>query len=353
MISVDTVFPADSLEFCPSNGYQDIFVCGTYKLLEQSPTVEQDNTPKSPQIRIGQCLTFQVTADEEGGFSCRKIHSFNLPAIPDMKWCHRSNSTPLLGIADSEGNVSLHAWQEQSFNQIDSIKCGPSDTLCLSLDWSNRLRGETNVGSLVVSLSNGYLCLLTPTEGSSLGLTQVWHAHDFEPWIAAWNYWDPNVIYSGGDDLKLKVWDIRQGFVHPTFVNKRFEAGVTSIQNHPHTEHILAVGSYNGTVQIFDTRKMTTSVVQADVGGGAWRVKWHPSEMRSSDLLVACMHDGFKVIRFDATFTNTSNPQILNRNDEHESMAYGVDWSYTSLKHEETLIAGCSFYDHKMSVWSA
>lgn len=99
----------------------------------------------------------------------------------------------------------------------------------------------SNIGSLVVSLSNGNLCLLTPTEGSSLGLTQTWHAHDFEPWIAAWNHWDTNVIYSGltlnsylefsflkclcylgGDDLRLKVWDIRQGFTHPTFVNKRY-----------------------------------------------------------------------------------------------------------------------------------
>jgi hypothetical protein len=25
----------------------------------------------------------------------------------------------------------------------------------------------------------------------------------------------------GGDDLKLKAWDIRQGFAQPTFVNKK------------------------------------------------------------------------------------------------------------------------------------
>ena len=25
----------------------------------------------------------------------------------------------------------------------------------------------------------------------------------------------------GGDDLKMKAWDIRQGFTHPMFVNKK------------------------------------------------------------------------------------------------------------------------------------
>jgi len=29
-------------------------------------------------------------------------------------------------------------------------------------------------------------------------------------------------ISTGGDDCKMKGWDIRQGFDQPTFVNKRF-----------------------------------------------------------------------------------------------------------------------------------
>ena len=65
----------------------------------------------------------------------------------------------------------------------------------------------------------------------------------------------------GGDDLKLKAWDIRQDFSQPLFVNKRcdilsdlrvvkltirshirFDAGITTIQSHPYIEHMIAVG---------------------------------------------------------------------------------------------------------------
>jgi diphthamide biosynthesis protein 7 len=49
-------------------------------------------------------------------------------------------------------------------------------------------------------------------------------------------------VHVGGDDLKMKAWDIRQGFLSPIFVNKHFEAGVTTIQSHPFVEHLVAVG---------------------------------------------------------------------------------------------------------------
>lgn len=96
------------------------------------------------------------------------------------------------------------------------------DTLCLSLDWSNRRLGGTYVhrsgysirisqltffpsrsdlGSLVVSLSNGSICLLNPTDGAGLSVIDTWHAHDYEPWVAAWNYWSNDIIYSGPEAL--------------------------------------------------------------------------------------------------------------------------------------------------------
>jgi len=98
------------------------------------------------------------------------------------------------------------------------------------------------------------------------------------------------------------------------------------------------------------------SLTQADVGGGAWRVKWHPSEVRKHELLVACMHDGFKVVKFGSPESSnfSGESQIISRYDEHESLAYGADWSYAPpLPNGKSLVGCCSFYDHKMSLWTA
>ena len=178
-----------------------------------------------------------------------------------------------------------------------------------------------------------------------------------------------DLLLQGGDDLQLKVWDIRQGFEQPIITNKRyvahnrvhsvvvervfrFDAGVTCIQSHPNLEHLIAVGSYDATVRIFDTRKPLKPLSQADVGGGAWRVKWHPSPSRSLDLLVGAMHDGFKIMRFYASDANGGNWETLKEHNEHNSLAYGVDWSHKSSQdHGETLAASASFYDHALHLW--
>ena len=76
------------------------------------------------------------------------------------------------------------------------------------------------------------------------------------------------------------------------------------------------------------------------------------------------MHDGFKVVRFslEAADDAATTPwggflgpaAIINRKDDHESMAYGADWAHCAPRPDgTTIVGGCSFYDHKMSVWEA
>ncbi|KAI0689612.1 WD-40 repeat-containing protein [Cytidiella melzeri] len=348
----DTVWPADSVEFCPNPDALDVLVCGTYNLEKSEPG--STNSPVAAQLRRGKCMVFAFRST---------LQEIALPAVPDLKWCHREQTErPLLAVADSEGHVSLYEYviEERCLKDFQCIGCASSDVLCLSLDWSNRRYQGSAIGDLVVSMSDGSVALLQPATSAGLSVVDTWHAHDFEPWIAAWNYWDTNTIYTGGDDLKMKGWDVRQGFSQPTFVNKRFVAGVTTIQNHPYVEHLLAVGSYDDKVRLFDARRPLVPLTEVNVGGGAWRVKWHPSPERKEDLLVACMHDGCKVLQFgDTTGAKPSafNNVVTRRFDEHNSMAYGADWSYAHSKAGKTsrdsLIASCSFYDHALYLWQA
>ena len=62
----------------------------------------------------------------------------------------------------------------------------------------------SSMASLVVSLSNGKVALLRPDPVNGLSVEETWHAHDHEPWVAAWEYWDNNLIYSG--EYFLVTW---------------------------------------------------------------------------------------------------------------------------------------------------
>lgn len=113
--------------------------------------------------------------------------------------------------------------------------------------------------------------------------TWQWTAHDLfgspiEAWIVAFDCHDPNVVFSGADDAALKGWDLRSGTAAPTFKNARQHSmGVCSVQFHPHNPRLVAVGSYDEHVSLWDPRNMSRALASYHAGGGVWRLKWHPS----------------------------------------------------------------------------
>ncbi|GAA6005720.1 hypothetical protein JCM10207_005308 [Rhodosporidiobolus poonsookiae] len=365
LASVDTEYSADAIEFCP--GIPNLFACGTYQVVKgetDAPAPPEDDNGEgessSPTVtRYGRCLLYEVDSE---GKNLNEKQRFDGPAILDMKWSPRPwNGKKTLAIADAKGHVQLHGLDDEThqLSPIQTVDCADESTLCLSLDWSTRRAAAPDPASIVVSLSSGSICTLGGE--SSLEVTSTWHAHDFEPWIAAFDCWEPSTVWTGGDDLALKGWDLRQGCDRPTFVNKRsFEGGVTTIQSHQLVENLFAVGSYDSRIRLFDRRKPLVPLTEFDAGGGIWRLKWHASN--PSRLLVAGMHGGFKVVDFDGLalnpvdesgFVAPGEGKLHARFDEHESLAYGVDWSDGGRTSEgNDIVASCSFYDHAMHVWA-
>ena len=83
------------------------------------------------------------------------------------------------------------------------------DVLALSLDWNSRKCSPPDGLEVVVSSSKG---ALSTFKVNDTHLERNWHrenCHDYEAWIAAFDAWNFNVIYSGGDDGVLKVFDKR------------------------------------------------------------------------------------------------------------------------------------------------
>ncbi|WRT65597.1 uncharacterized protein IL334_002542 [Kwoniella shivajii] len=377
---VDTIYSADSIEWCPFEGYEDSFVCGTYQIIkpeeaslheptqlekkergeEESDDDDDDDVdegPSKPTQRKGRLLLYHVDDDD----TLAEVRRIETPAILDTKWSPKlDDGRPSLGVADAKGHITYYVLDTETRRLVErqQIQVDEESTLCLSLDWSHRL-DSSSPSSIITSLSTGSLAHLIPTP-TGYQVDSTWKAHDYEPWITSFDNWDVNTVWSGGDDCKLKRWDIRETF-RPTFVNKNFDAGVTTITSSPHTPNLLAVGSYDESLRIFDTRSPGEPLTTIALGGGIWRTRFHPSSSRKGDILNACMHDNFKVVRLSSSLIGDDpsldvagegeGGKVVKVFEDHDSLAYGVDWSRKKDKNGETLIASCSFYDHSMHLW--
>ncbi|PSN46316.1 Diphthine methyltransferase [Blattella germanica] len=113
------------------------------------------------------------------------------------------------------------------------------------------------------------------------------------------------------------------------------DGGVTSLHSNLLKEFVLASGSYDENLRLWDTRNTKQPLSCLSLGGGVWRLKWDPYKWQH--LLAACMHGGFCIVN--------DKPNIVTTYTEHESLAYGADWCADPTS---KLVATCSFYDHKL-----
>ncbi|XP_055988863.1 diphthine methyltransferase [Sorex fumeus] len=338
--AVDTEFTADSVEWCPLQGYGRLLACGTYQLQDE-PAADR------PRERIGRLYLYQVQEDRPDG-PLQEVYRRDSKAVLDMKWCHRPLAgRPTLGLADASGSVQLLCVMEfESSYTLQPVSHWAEEeqmTLATSLDWSSGKRGSPSSQPLriVSSNSKGRLHLLQVGPGCQLVEEASWQGHHFEAWVAAFNYWQTDVVYSGGDDALLKAWDIRmKGAI--VFSSRRHSAGVCSIQSSPHREHILATGSYDEHVLLWDTRNMQQPLVDVPMQGGVWRLKWHPSHHL---LLAACMHGGFQILDCQGAIGGEEK-QVLPcvSHKLPNSLVYGADWSRLHAHHQlrPSMVTGTS-----------
>ncbi|XP_071478335.1 LOW QUALITY PROTEIN: diphthine methyltransferase-like [Diadema antillarum] len=338
LCKVDTGLFADSAEWCPIPPWCDHVVCGTYQLQENQNTdretevqTGEENQIRLPNSRKGQLQLNKLEECQEGpktAVELNEVQRVDLPGILDIKWCqHMINDKPTLGLVDAEGGLKIFVLDVE-LNHISTTDID-SDCLGLSLDWSTG-RKSCSDPQIICSDSKGRLSLFGPQEGApSFQVTQQWLAHGFEAWIAAFDYWTPKTVYSGGDDCKFKGWDTRTDCHQPCFTSKRHMMGVCSLHSNPFQEFRLASGSYDENVFLWDTRNMRRPTAELAVGGGVWRLKWCPQGGKL--LLAACMHNGFHIIDCNEAISGNGEMSVVASYMGHDSLAYGADWCRTTI----------------------
>ncbi|CAK7291496.1 Diphthine methyltransferase [Vulpes lagopus] len=274
------------MEWCPLEGCRHLLACGTYQLQkpgDQAADPESKSAPDldEPQIRLG------------------RLYLCHIPVAGHA----------LLGVANAGGSIEL-----------------------LRLVGSE-VRASDQPLKIISSDSKGQLHLLEVNEaGPRLQDVASWHAHHFEAWIAAFNYWQTEIVYSGapsssGDDGLLKGWDTRTPGTS-VFTSDRHSMGVCSIQSSPHRENILATGSYDEHILLWDTRNMKQPFADMPTQGGVWRLKWHPFHHHL--LLAACMHSGFRIFNCQKAIADEKQEActVSVSHTLSNSLVYGADWSW-------------------------
>ncbi len=352
LLKRETELTPDSVEWCPLEGFRDIVAVGTYQV-EKS-----DNEEFSGDQRQGR-IYLDKSCNDRDVF----VHSRDHGPVLDMKW----GGDNVLAVADALGRLSLLSLEKDeeghvslSDAQAKSIVAS-EDNLVLSLDWNNRRTGHLEDRQLVLSDSQGSVQVIQVSNQRELQCTFESRCHDFEAWIACFDSWHPQVIFSGGDDSKLKVHDIRTDGTSAVFVSKEHTAGVTSLLSNVGKEHELFSGrcqhsrvyhsfistttnalrsSYDERLLVWDTRNgLRRPRMERNVGGGIWRIRQHPC--KPNLLATACMGAGFVLLGAEQLEESV-------RYDVHGSLAYGVDFCWSR---ERDLLASCSFYDRLYSRW--
>ncbi|EDV92087.1 diphthine methyltransferase [Drosophila grimshawi] len=365
--SVDTVYSADSVEWCTvdeaHNGY---FACGTYQLVNAEQTAAEGGTQQqsqhSQQPRKGRVYLYAF--DVQGG-ALHRLQCIETAAILDMKWLPAGNSEsgPLLATVNGLGEVDIYELlaAEQRLMKRASLQLEQSEEepiLALAIDW-RQCADDADVVQLLVSDSRGNIHQLQlHAAQQKLSQLRCWHAHNFEAWTCAFDRWSPQRLYTGGDDCLLHAYDLRIGDTDRIWTNRAHGAGVTSLLSRSVAEHQLLTGSYDEVLRLFDTRRMKCSLAELNLGGGIWRLKPHP--LRNNLILTACMYNNFHVVDISSSGPGPGLNLVGTYGQEHESICYGADWApnINSLglaggaSAEIFHMATCSFYDNKLCVSS-
>ncbi|KAI6230685.1 hypothetical protein M3Y99_01029600 [Aphelenchoides fujianensis] len=133
-------------------------------------------------------------------------------------------------------------------------------------------------------------------------------------WSCEWA--DAHAILTGGDDDRLKLWDLRTDASRPVHNSAVHSGGVVRIRRLD--AHHFATGSYDEQLRLLD------------LNGGVWDF-----EVQDERLLVACMYGGWTIVE------RTPSLRLVHEQPMPDSLVYGVT-SNGKHGHEEEFFC-CSF----------
>jgi WD40 repeat protein len=161
---------------------------------------------------------------------------------------------------------------------------------------------------------------------------------------------------------------------------------VTSIQWDPNDSNIVATGSYDEFLRIWDERNLSKPIQEFACGGGVWRIKWinavkknqKNENLNSTEsklnielnvvetntnrkepiLALACMQGGARVLRLSEDYkTCLKRIENFGKNSEvtDNLLIYGIDVLHAqyidSCDDVQCVLVTSSFYENYINTW--
>lgn len=324
----DTGLHADCVRFVPGKD-EEITVFSCYELDERT------------NKRLGKLILAERHGNEVYEYYIFKLADLfrevvqcidSVPGVFEFSW-FPSNSN-ILVTALAEGAPKLFKYEENGLVPLVT-KCSEE-----GLEMTLAVAGEAEC--FLTCDNKGFLRQWSLKSGGEMELEQCWRGHDAEIWFVSRDIHDGNLFYTGSDDYSLKGWDMRCDPTQTaTFSNKNgHEAGVCCIAPSPWEEFVLATGSYDEKVRLWDRRFMRGAPIQSiECGSGAWRVVWNP--LKRDEMAVAAMRAGFHILNLERGY------KIQKSESVGDHVAYGIDWHANG-----TSLASCSFYNNQGQFFS-
>ena len=91
--------------------------------------------------------------------------------------------------------------------------------------------------------------------------TATCHAHSGELLSCDWSKYDPNILFTGGVDASIQMWDIRQ-LSSPILRMVGHTQAVRRVKSDPFHGNIVLSCSYDFTVRVWDIGKPSSPLME-------------------------------------------------------------------------------------------
>lgn len=357
--SIKTKFPPCCLQLDEN---ADMVLVGTYELAK--PTGLRSGTIERYTIKQDNNGTYSLELCEEVKNTSNNLFIDQMSAILDLKIIRQFESQDEVSFITCHSTGCLNFWVyhrlENKITFKENIQVNDDESILIT---SLHIKETKNSSSLTI--------LCTSTDGSSAIVTvnnsngehsiqYIGETHDLECWTGEFgnNSLLENCFFTGGDDSTIKLFDTRLSLETSIWSNNRVhEAGVVAIKSNNIDSfnvgnlNTIITGSYDDHIRMLDLRMLGETIYPGkmpplnaksqNLKGGVWRLT--DTDVKD-ELLVCCMYNGAKTIKFD--YSNEKDPFAETNfvKTGHDSMCYGGDF-------KNGLIATCSFYDKSLQIW--